>query len=44
MDDPEGPVREANWPAPYDAAKAAPMRAALTDVLKACIGFAERTR
>jgi N-formylglutamate deformylase len=28
-----------NWPAPYVPARAAPLRAALTDVLKACLAF-----
>jgi N-formylglutamate deformylase len=28
------------WPTPYAAARAAPLRAALTDVLKACLAFA----
>lgn len=40
MDDPKSEVSEANWPAPYDEAKAAPMRAALRNVLEACIKFA----
>lgn len=40
MDDPaEAPTPE-TWPAPYAQAQAAPMRAVLTDVLKACIAFA----
>ena len=43
MDDPPGPVSAANWPAPYDAARAAPMRAVLSDILKACIAFASRS-
>ena len=42
MDDPAGPVSAANWPAPYDPARAAPMRAVLSDILKACIAFASR--
>jgi len=29
-----------NWPTPYSAARAAPLQAALTNVLKACIAFA----
>ncbi|UTP38097.1 N-formylglutamate deformylase [Phenylobacterium sp. LH3H17] len=41
MDDPAEPPTPAIWPAPYSDAKAAPMRAALTDVLKACIAFAK---
>ncbi|HEX7759895.1 MAG TPA: N-formylglutamate deformylase [Caulobacteraceae bacterium] len=40
MDDPLGPVTAANWPTPYDDARAAPMRAVLSDILKACIAFA----
>ncbi|MFA6265090.1 MAG: N-formylglutamate deformylase [Pseudolabrys sp.] len=35
-----GPVSEANWPTPYDSAYAAPMRAALTRILQACLDFA----
>jgi formiminoglutamase len=35
-----GPVTEAEWPSPYDAAFAAPMRATLTRVLQACLTFA----
>ncbi|KQY95364.1 N-formylglutamate deformylase [Caulobacter sp. Root1455] len=31
----------ASWPTPYHAPRAAPLRAALTDVLKACIAFAQ---
>lgn len=41
MDDPAEPPTPGAWPAPYSDAKAAPMRAALTDVLKACIAFAK---
>ena len=41
MDDPAEPPTEANWPTPYDPARAAPMRAVLSDILKACIAFAE---
>ena len=40
MDDPPGPVAPENWPAPYDPARAAPMREALTAVLQACLTFA----
>jgi len=29
------------WPTPYAAARAAPLRAALSDVLKACLAFAQ---
>lgn len=40
MREPTGPVDEANWPTAYDADHAAPMRAALTRILEACLGFA----
>ena len=40
MDDPPGPVAPENWPAPYDPARAAPMREALTAILQACLTFA----
>lgn len=36
-----GPVAEDQWPVPYDDTFAAPMRAALTQVLKACLSFAQ---
>ncbi len=38
--EPIGPVDETNWPTPYDPAFAAPMRAALSDILQACLRFA----
>ncbi|MDP3854608.1 N-formylglutamate deformylase [Phenylobacterium sp.] len=41
MDDPSEAPTPATWPAPYSDAQAAPMRAALTDVLKACLAFAK---
>ena len=41
MDDPAGPVSEADWPVPYDQDRAGPMLAALTDVLQACLAFAQ---
>ena len=41
LNEPDGAVSEKNWPAPYDAAYAAPMRAALGDVLSACLAFAK---
>jgi len=44
MDDPAGPVTAENWPAPYDPARASPMREALTAILQACLTFAERPR
>jgi N-formylglutamate deformylase len=40
LSEPAGAVDEANWPCPYEAALAAPMRAVLERVLTACIGFA----
>ncbi|MFO7309946.1 MAG: N-formylglutamate deformylase, partial [Pseudomonadota bacterium] len=40
MREPVGPVDEASWPVAYDEAHAAPMRATLTRILEACIGFA----
>jgi formiminoglutamase len=40
MADPAGPLSADTWPAPYDAAQAAPMRAALRSVLAACLAFA----
>ena len=39
MRDPATPD-EANWPTPYDPDFAAPMRAALVDILQACLDFA----
>jgi len=41
MDDPAGPVTPDNWPAPYDPARAAPLREALTAILQACLTFAD---
>ena len=40
MDEPPGLLTSAIWPTPYVEARAAPMRAALTDVLRACLAFA----
>jgi N-formylglutamate deformylase len=40
MVDPAGPVSEANWPSPYEPARAARMRGTLRPVLAACIDFA----
>jgi formiminoglutamase len=34
-------INEANWPPPFNAAHAAPIRAVLADILKACIAFAQ---
>jgi formiminoglutamase len=41
MDDPAEAPTEASWPTPYDPGCAAPMRAALTDILEACLRFAQ---
>jgi N-formylglutamate deformylase len=40
MDEPVSPFTPANWPSPYDPGRAAPMSAALADVLAACLAFA----
>ena len=40
MDDPAEPPTAQTWPAAYSETRAAPMRAALEDVLKACVAFA----
>jgi N-formylglutamate deformylase len=42
MPEPVGPVPEGQWPTAYDETYAAPMRAALTRILEACLGFAVR--
>lgn len=39
MDEPETPA-PLNWPTPWSASRAAPMRETLTDVLTACLAFA----
>jgi N-formylglutamate deformylase len=39
MDEP-AEMTQANWPTPYDPARAEPMRAALTQILTACLNFA----
>lgn len=41
MYEPLGAVTEKDWPAPYDKAKAEPMRKVLTGILTACIEFAK---
>lgn len=41
MDDPAAAPTPSTWPAPYSEIQAAPMRAALTNVLKACLAFAK---
>ena len=40
MREPAGPVTEADWPTPYDAAYAAPMRLQLEAILKAALDWA----
>ncbi len=40
LDEPTGAVSDANWPAPYDPTRAAPLRAILEDILAACLAFA----
>jgi N-formylglutamate deformylase len=40
MEDPQAPPTPETWPAPYDPARAAPMRAALAEILKAALAFA----
>jgi formiminoglutamase len=42
--EPKGEVDEANWPSPWDEAVAAPMRAVLQQVLRACLEFASTAR
>jgi formiminoglutamase len=42
IDEPVALTPEA-WPTPYDLARAAPLQAALSDVLKACIAFSNST-
>lgn len=41
MREPVGPVDDSNWPAPFDPAFAAPIRATLRAILEACLRFAE---
>jgi N-formylglutamate deformylase len=40
MPETPGPVDETTWPSAFDQGYAAPMRAALTRILQACLGFA----
>jgi N-formylglutamate deformylase len=40
MEEPLGSVNEDNWPTPYDAAYAAPIRKVLTAIMEDCLGFA----
>ncbi|MCZ8186895.1 MAG: N-formylglutamate deformylase [Beijerinckiaceae bacterium] len=39
LDEPPGPVSEANWPTPFDDAYAAPIRATLRALLETCLDF-----
>jgi N-formylglutamate deformylase len=41
MQEPLGPVTEQDWPSPYYAATAEPMRAVLQTILRACLAFAQ---
>ncbi len=41
MSEPNIAVTESDWPTPYDPAYAAPMRAVVTDILRACLAFAQ---
>jgi N-formylglutamate deformylase len=41
MDEPPGLLTSKIWPTPYEDARAAPMRTALTQVLTACLDFAK---
>lgn len=41
MDEPSGAPTPENWPPPYDADRAAPMRTILVDVLNRCLEFAQ---
>jgi N-formylglutamate deformylase len=40
MKEPLSAVSEGQWPTPYDEDYAAPMRAALTRIIEACLRFA----
>lgn len=41
MREPTGPLEENDWPAPYEAAYAEPMKNLLLRILRACLQFAE---
>jgi N-formylglutamate deformylase len=41
VDEPTGAITPAAWPTPYSPLRAAPLRAALTNVLQACLAFAQ---
>jgi len=40
MDEPDAPPSAANWPPPYDPARAQALRTVLTDIIVACVAFA----
>jgi formiminoglutamase len=42
VDEPTGEINPQTWPPEYDAARAAPMRAALESVIAACLDFARQ--
>lgn len=42
VNEPAGKITPENWPPEYDAARAAPMRAALESVIAACLAFARQ--
>jgi N-formylglutamate deformylase len=44
VEEPTGKITPENWPPEYDAARAAPLRAALESVLEACLAFARGGR
>lgn len=44
MREPAPPIDADTWPTPYDPAVAAPMRAVLTNILKACLAFTPNSR
>jgi formiminoglutamase len=41
MDEPDAAPTPDNWPSPFEPARAGPMRAALTEILRQCLAFAE---
>ena len=41
MDEPSGAVGPANWPQDFATARAAQARAVLSDILKACLHYAD---
>lgn len=43
MREPSGPVAEGQWPTPFDAVYAAPVRTTLATILDACLQFAKQS-